>query len=187
MQLASLETFHDWCADSPIQAENREWSEGHFSLELTSRSGTTESREWSTPYETKTLLAFVTALLDTLSPFDYCWVLKREGKWWDQGENEGLEPVLRSLGIPADFEGALRFTADERPALTLLVTAQIAFGWSGYYDLWVVPDHGRALLRTDDDDFTTLYFTDPTPIEPVVQQMASAGFEPSTDHAAADA
>jgi hypothetical protein len=140
-------------------------------------SGTTEYRYWLTPYESKQLLVFVTALLDAFSPWEFCWTLKREGVWSDMGDGEGMEAVLRSLGIPPNFDGAIQFGYSERVALTLLMVTQIAFGWCGYYDIWVVPSHGRQMILTDDDDITSVLSADETALAQVVQHMTTAGFE----------
>jgi hypothetical protein len=177
MRLEPITAFATWASSRGIEIEERTVCEGRRENSLRFRAATSQDRYWVTHYENKHLLVFVTALLVAASPWEFCWVLKREGGWDDMDEGEGLELVLRSLEIPRGFDGAIQFSYEQRAALTMLIVAQIAFGWCGYYDIWVVPDHGRQMIRTDDDDITAVLFTDEPSLSHFVKSMSTAGFE----------
>jgi hypothetical protein len=176
VQLATVDAFRSWASGVGIDAEDQKISEGRYACSLSFRSGAAEGRYWITPWETKQLLVFITTLLDAVSPWEFCWTLKREGVWSDDGDGDGMEVVLRSLGIPPSFDGAMRYDRSERGALTLLMVTQIAFGWCGYYDIYVVPSHGRQMVLTDDDGITDALFADEATLLHAIQQMAAAGF-----------
>lgn len=176
MQLEPITAIQTWASTVGISFEDVDIEEGRIQHSLAFRSPSTQDRYWETPWETERLLVLVTALIESTSPWEFCWALKMEGAWDDAGDSEGLDRVLRTLDIPYGFEGAIRFHYSERGALAMLMVGQIAYGWCGYYDIWVVPDHGKQMIRTDDDDITVVFFADETTLKQTIEHLAKAGF-----------
>lgn len=185
MRLESMEAFEKWASATGVTIRSPEAPDQVW---LSPPGTTSQYRYWDTPGEPAHMLIFVTTLLETFDPWEYCWVVKRIGDWScggparaDDLEDLGYELILRNLGIEPGFEGAICFHKEERHALTLLLFTEIAFGSNGFYDMWIAPDHARQLILTEDDDITEMYFCDEAAADQAVALLASRWFPLSED------
>lgn len=134
-------------------------------------------RFWAVPGRAAELPFFVSHLLAGLDPWSACVVWPRGGVWPqlygdDRPGDQVRRIILGGAGVPAGYEGAVRFTAAEADKLTAVVFAHLVLGWSVPDDLFIIPDHGRQMLQTDHHDVVHVEFAEAEAVEPFVRHMA---------------
>ena len=80
------------------------------------------------------------------------------------------------VGLPLGTADVVEISKDEWDTLVTLMFATTIFGWSVGEDLYVVPNHGRYLLRTDHHDVVHVCFRAPEDLEHYAKGMETKGF-----------
>ena len=141
----------------------------------------THSRFWESPERAAGLPFFLAHMLTGLERWDECSVWPRGGRWPEAdaiAEEVRIKDavhgvILRSTGVPAGHEGAVRYGADEVDRLVTLLFGQVVFGWSVHDDVFVIPDHGRFMLSVDHHDVIHVEFREGADAAKYVEHMAS--------------
>jgi hypothetical protein len=141
-----------------------------------------QARFWVLPPDPAAWPHFIASLLESLDEWDSGLLWPRSGSWPNQEKSpsydEGVRDViLRGVGVPAGWAGALRFGRDEKNALIAVMYPFVAFGGCGDDDLIFVPDHGRQLLQSDHHDVIHAQCGSSERIQKFVDQMAEAGYD----------
>jgi hypothetical protein len=85
--------------------------------------------------------------------------------------------MLRGAGVPAGWDGALRFPYREGAAVATIVFAYQLFGWCVDHDVILIPDHGRQLLQTDHHGVIHVECRTEPRILQFVDHMAAEGYD----------
>lgn len=187
MQLIDTPAFLSWASTHGIGWDPR--YPGTHSLTYLATPGFW--RPWDTPADVGQLSWFVEAVLDLAAPeLAPLIVLPRDrGLWRFGGErvplrNEALDVVARATGVPAEYQGAVRFDSSERARVIALATASLVFGWGTGEDLYVFPEDAGCILMTDHHKAFIGQFRSSATLEAFTAALVESGY---TDPAAASA
>jgi len=152
------------------------------SAELTFQEGSEISRFWEIPEEARRIPYFVDTTLAALDPWESIYVWKHMGSWNTSvdGErlNDDVQAVLyKGIGITENNADVLVFRRNELAELVALTFNQLLFGWHVGDDLYIIPDHGRQMMKTDHHDVVHVSFRDKATMEKFIIAMAEKGFE----------
>jgi hypothetical protein len=144
------------------------------------------ARFWTLPDDPGAWPHFASCLLRGLDEWGAVYLWPRSGQWprteKDSSRNERVRDViLRGAGIPTGLSGAIRFSRNEEDTILALIFASFAFGCYIGDDVYVIPEHGRQLLRTDHHGVVHARCLDEQRIEALVAHMAGAGYELPTE------
>lgn len=142
-----------------------------------------EARFWVVPDAPERRSFFMTSLLDLMGDWRSCWVWRHCGAWpsrehLDAGRiNDCVELViLEGVGVPLGTSDVVEFNRDESDRLVTLLFSTSIFGWSVGEDLYLVPDHGRYILKTDHHGVVHVEFQNVQDIGAWVSGMSERGF-----------
>ena len=142
---------------------------------------------WAVPTENtgSAIPFFISRILETLDPWESCSLWKANG-YWGLYINETSLPhhkvwarILQKLGIPSYFKGAVIFNRNELTDLLSVSFVQIAFAWSVADDLYLIPDHGQQIIKTDHHGFVEVSFLDKNRLEKFTAELAKSKIFPS--------
>ena len=178
MKPIPAEEFLSWAAQRGIHAD-----EAKLFRMLPNRD---HARFWVFPPDPAMLPYFVATLLDGLDEWATAFLWPRSGSWPEYGKsqskNEAVrDVVLRGLGVPSGFSGAMQFDRKEEDALITLLFVYLIFAWCVDDDLVLVPDHGRQLLQTDHHDVIHAECLSEVRIQQLIAHMASEGYDLPTE------
>ena len=182
MELISPDEFLEWSRRRSIEPDKRYAPPQCLVYVLKAR----HHRFWEVPERPAAIPYFVSHLLVGLGRWSHCHVWPRGGVWpqaegTDRPDDRVRDVMLRGVGIPGGFEGAVRYGEDELDRLITVVFAQLLFGWSVPDDLFVIPDHGRQFLQTDHHGVVHVNFAEQAFIELFVKHMADQDYSLPTD------
>ena len=134
------------------------------------------SRFWEVPAEPERRPHFIASMLELMGDWQWCRVWRHLGSWPDQISpgriNDVVERcILGALGLPLGTAAVVEFTSAEFDKLLTLLFTTTIFGWSVGEDLYVVPDHGRHLLKTDHHDVIHVSFRSEDEVNRWVTEM----------------
>lgn len=158
------------------------YSEARYLIHLPDRP---HHRFWEIPVAPLRFPVFIATALDALAPWSTCDVWPRKG--WMHASSSGdprraaFAAILRGVGARPAFDGALRYSIDDRAELTALLFAHRMFGWNVGHDCFVVPDHRGQILLLDHDGALHVSFAQASMIDPFARRMAAEGFPLPTD------
>ena len=67
--------------------------------------------------------------------------------------NDDVQAVMyKGIGINGDNADILAFRRNELASLVTLIFNQLVFGWHVGDDLYIIPDHGHQIIKTDHHD-----------------------------------
>ena len=140
------------------------------------------SRFWEIPEEARRIPYFVQTILSALDPWESVYVWKHMGSWFTsiKGErlNDDVQAVIyRGVGITENNADILKFNGNELEELVALIFNQLVFGWHVGDDLYIIPDHGRQMIKTDHHDVVHVSVRDQSIMEKFINKMAAKGFE----------
>lgn len=179
MRQATTNEFLDWARERGV-VPNFSYSHpdrDYYNLHIESAANL--FRYWLIPYETdnnsndEVRLHYVCAALIALGEWQTCGLLKRERGWNFETQEPWTAGVLNSLGVPSDYDGALFFDRSDFAALFGVALTLSAFGWCVSYDVFVVPDHGRQIIRFDHDLGIVGYFANEQACEAYTERLAA--------------
>jgi len=178
VEFINEQRFLQWAAQRGIELDIR--YEPPQCLVFT--SGRASARFWCTPEKPSAIPFFIASILKAMDPWEEARVWKRVPSWWfglDEDSHEAehvLANIVRAIGIPEEFRGAIAFAQSEFYALTTLLFAQMCLGWSVNDDVFVVPNHARQIFHVEHHDIVHVSCSDEARIERFVADLAQEGF-----------
>jgi hypothetical protein len=139
------------------------------------------SRFWEIPEEARRITCFIDTILSSLVPWNTVYVWKHLGSWKSIATgvrlNDDVQAIIYSgIGIPGGHADILEFTKDEYPKLVALIFNQLIFGWNVGDDLYLIPDHGDQIVKTDHHDAVHVEFKSDETMQKFVEAMKQRGF-----------
>jgi hypothetical protein len=140
-----------------------------------------EARFWCVPAEPECRSYFIASLLELMGDWRTCYAWRHLGRWPDSADPRRVNDVvelciLRALQLPLGTSDVVEFAREELDKLLTLILSTTIFGCSVGEDLYVVPDHGAYILKTDHHDVIHVAFRGSEGIDRWVSEMASRGF-----------
>jgi len=140
------------------------------------------NRFWCIPDEARRIPTFVATLLDLLDPWENVYVWKHSGSWSTNIKGERLNDdvqaiIYKGIGLPNNSAEIIVFDKTEFGELVALVFNQLVFGWHVGDDLYIVPDNGKQIMKTDHHDVVHVEFLDNDSMERFVKVMIEQEFE----------
>ena len=177
MQLLSTDSFFDWAKQSGIVLDSR-YSPPQC---LVYESLSDNHRWWNTPTDPAELRAFIERFLDGMEFWISCYIWRRGGSWPPadppRSRLDAIRKVLaRGPDIPADYQGAVHFDADEREGLLGLAVPHVLSGWSVNDDLFIIPEHARYILQTDHHGVIHATCYDRAAMDRLIEHMDEGGY-----------
>jgi hypothetical protein len=154
MELIESETFREWCTTHSIGRSLR-YPRSESLTYLPEPSIWYRYRPNTTPHGLAVFVGRALALAAADTPL-WAFPTWRGGRWWPVADwsdwgSQALAAVVRGVGVPKGFIGAIRFELAELPLVTLLLTSALQFESAGFWELTVVPDHGRCIIYNEED------------------------------------
>jgi len=147
------------------------------------RTGAKDTRFWDVPPRPERRPYFMKTMLELMGDWTSCFAWRHMGSWPDQKDIDPLRindcvefKILNGIGIPAGTSEVIEYTQDETPSLVTLLFATSIFGWSVGEDLYVIPDHGKFILKADHHSAMQVEFAQQADISKWTQIMADRGF-----------
>src|SRR5829696_2102175 len=114
MDLVPTKQFFDWLSTTEVAPDAR-YQEPRCLVYFPYRDF---DRFWQVPNRASAVPNFVETLLDGMDDWSACYVWPRGGRWASDSDDAPIGDRVRGLvltgaGVPAGFEGAVRFTAAE--------------------------------------------------------------------------
>lgn len=171
VRLVSKEDFIKWAETHKITTNVQE------GLSFSEKS---HSRYWVIPEKASAMPFFFSKILEGLDPWDNCYLWKDEGEWC-LGLSERSLPyhrilanIMERMGIPEGFKGVIRYSKEELYDILTVLCSQTAYGWTVTDNIFVIPDHGRQIVRTDHcDDLVYVSFIDEGRLQEFVRCLAN--------------
>lgn len=178
MKSIPAEQFLTWADGGRIWPDDR-YQEPRC---LTFRGESDLARFWVWPRARLGIAAFAAHLLDGLEPWSEIYLWRRGGVWPGaypplsvNDEVEGV--ILAGVGVPSGHEGAMVADHGSRAEAVAVLLAAMMFGFATRDDVFVVPDHRRAILWVDHHRVVHASFTTAEAQERFIEHMRRAGHE----------
>ncbi len=180
MDLIKVDDFLEWARQQGVGLDTR-YAPPQC---LIFTHGRGDSRFWGTGKTPRERLYTIASLMQALDPWERAWVWKRDPVWSFLLEDDLQESryvwsiqhvwasIVHGLGIPQDFEGAIRFGWTEFHALATLLFTQVLFAGNVTDDLFVVPDHARQIIMISHHDVVHVDFADESRVASFVDDLA---------------
>jgi hypothetical protein len=138
-------------------------------------------RFWEIPDEPERRPYFIEQLLKGIGNWQSCYVWRHLGSWPDepnyQRPNDKVEyRILCGIGLPMGTADIVMFERHDLDKLVTLIFSTTIFGWSVGEDLYVIPDNGQYIVKTDHHGVLHISFRNNDDLEKSVKQMKEAGF-----------
>jgi hypothetical protein len=181
MNAVTESEFWQWAATRGVDSDPKHFESGVLVFRANS-----ESRFWVVPREPGRRPYFLASLIDLMEDWQSCYVWRPRGSWPDAKRvadlggniNDEVELlILKGLGLPIGTAAVVEFARAERGALVTLLFATSALDLSPNENTYVVPDHGRQILLTNELGVVHASFTDRRDVDRCVAEMASNGFD----------
>jgi len=178
MKAVPAEEFLRWAAEKGIRVDEMKL--------LTMPVPREFARFWVLPHDPTSWPFFIGILLGGLDNWSTGHLWPRSGRWPEFGkaesDNEAVrDVVLRGIGVPSSFSGAMHFDRDEKDALISILFVSLLFGWCVDDDLFFIPDHGCQLMQTDHHDVIHVECLYEERIQELIAHMAGAGYDLPTE------
>lgn len=152
------------------------------SAELAFEEDSGISRFWRISEEARRIPYFVDTILAAFDPWESMYVWKHMGSWFRsiKGEklNDDVQAVIyQGIGITENNADMLKFTRNELAELVTLTFNQLVFGWHVGDDLYIIPDHGHQMVKTDHHDVVHVSFRDQASMRKYIHAMQDHRFE----------
>lgn len=183
LELVPADDFLNWVATKQIGPDMR-FDEPRS---IVFQHDASDSRFWMPPAEIGRWPAFLKHILVGLAPEFPCFLWPRGGGW-TYCEADELDAqthaadrvrttILRGAGIKNKNDGAIRACAADLDTVLSILFAQLSFGASVWDDVFVIPEHGRAIIHVEHHDVVHVECTDTVEMQNFIAHMASKGFE----------
>jgi hypothetical protein len=142
---------------------------------------TNEDRFWEVPPQPERRSYFALSILELMGEWQSCFVWRHSGSWPDSADpqriNDNVElQILAGLGMPLGTADVVEFARVELPQLVTLIFSTTIFGWSVGEDLYIVPNHGRFIMKTDHHAAVHVSFRNSLEAEKFVDEMNAREF-----------
>jgi hypothetical protein len=181
-EAVTSDSFLAWAAGVGVGFDPR-YPDGHCLGLLPPRES---ARFWVLPGDGHTWPHFTGSILKGLDSWQTGYLWPRLGRWPAADASRSYservrDVVLRGAGIPDGWEGAVRYSRDERAAVIAVLLACLAFGWCSDDDLYFVPDHGKHVVQTDHHDVIHVDCADEGRVLELVKHLEGAGYPLPTE------
>jgi hypothetical protein len=178
MKAISSEQFLAWADEGEIWPDDR-YQEPRC---LVFRGTSELWRFWNWPRARLAIAGFSAHLLDGLEPWSDVYLWRRGGVWPGAyptlSVNDEVEAViLAGVGVPSGHEGAMVADHRSRAEALAVLFAAMMFGFAPRDDVFVLPDHRRAILWADHHRVVHALFKAEEDLERFVEHMRRAGHE----------
>jgi hypothetical protein len=171
----SEKEFLEW-----LKARELTWDSqyGYINFE----SDKTDGRFWTLPERGARLVYFLAVILDSLDSWNYLMMCKQGiTGWHTSDESTGIiesvhDQIVNSIPVSKDFRGVLRVEKLDEVATVTLLFNQLMFGWCMWDDVYVIPDHGRQIVKTSHHDVVHVSFKEPGMVADFVEKLAKEKF-----------
>lgn len=177
MRSLSEHQFLDWARTQGIGVDE------HYpkAVVLTFKLDSNEHRFWEVPPEAERRPYFALSILQLMGEWKSCYVWRHMGSWPGSANplriNDNVElQILSGLGLPLGTADIVEFTRNEIPQLVTLLFSTTVFGWSVGEDLYLVPDHGRFIVKTDHHNVIHVSFRNIADRQVFVEEMRRRKF-----------
>ena len=175
MNLIHKEDFEQWVKGHHIRIEEG----GGYGYPLVFDSKITHGRYWPVPQPAGATAFFFAKMLEGLDPWEKCW-LWSDAQIWDLGSDKHardtdqvLATIMRKMGIPEGFTGAIQYTRDEFQDVLTIFCSQVAYGWTVTNHIYVIPDDGKGMVFTNHcDDLVHAEFLDENRLQEYIRYLA---------------
>jgi hypothetical protein len=178
MKPIPADEFLRWADEGGIWPDDRY----HEPRCLVFRTETDLARFWNWPRSRLAIAAFASLLLDGLEPWSEIYLWRRGGVWPgaypDLSANDEVERViLAGAGVPSAHEGAVVADHVSRAEALAVLCSAIMFGFGTRDDVFVLPDHRRAILWADHHRVVHASFKAEEDLGRFLEHMRRAGHE----------
>ena len=178
MRATAADEFLAWADEGGIWPDDR-YQEPRC---LVFRGESDLARFWNWPKVRLGIAAFAAHLLDGLEPWSEIYLWRRGGVWpgaySPSSVNDEVEAViLKGAGVPSGHEGAMVADHGSRAEAVAVLLGAMMFGFATRDDVFVVPDHRRAILWVDHHRVVNASFKEAEDLERFVEHMRRAGHE----------
>jgi hypothetical protein len=138
-------------------------------------------RFWRIPDAARRLPYFINVILDSIDPWEELFIWKHMGSWDLEIHGEDTSDDLQALmykgaGIDQSHADIIRFDKTEVINITAIIFNQLVFGWHVGDDIYIIPDHGRQIIKTSHHDVVYLNFKEEERLNQFIRKMAECGF-----------
>ena len=144
------------------------------------------SRFWSIPEEARKIPYFIETIINAIDEWKNIYVWKHMGSWTTKIRgnrvNDDVQAIIyKGIGIPDDTADIIQFDKNQIPELVTLVFNQLVFGWSVGDDLYIIPDHGKSILKTDHQEVIHAEFSTEETLNQFINVMKENDFNLPAD------
>jgi hypothetical protein len=183
MKTVSSDDFVRWAATRQLRYEKKHAGSDEFLFTDAER----ESRYWLYPEQASEVPHFVNAIIKALGPKEHYWVYPNRGYWslgqeaesWPQ--YQAWLPIIRGIGIPEGFVGALCFETTDISKLSALLFLLITLGPSVHIDTFLVPEDGNTILYFSHHDVVHIEFRNDYHLKKTTGTLETAGYPLPTE------
>ena len=177
--LISHQQFLDWLQSRGIGIDPAYPDSEEISF-VESLNVSKSSRFWCFPECTHRWMNFVATLMACCEPWERLCIWPQHGNWREIDTSQILGrqmAVMRNnVGVPSGFKGGLIVDREELAIAETILFTCLSFGWRAYLDVYLIPDHGRHIIRTDHHEVVHVTFGEQQELDEFVERMAQAGF-----------
>jgi hypothetical protein len=189
MELIEPEAFRSWAAERGIMDDPHFPKSGVLDFRDAPRGC---SRGYETPPHASDLPGFLSTLMEGAAPSGPFVLFLRNGAPWftGTGYDEGpiveqlRDRIVRTLPIPMEFAGALRFVVGEWRDVLMLLATFLVYGWCVGDDLHLIPEDGNCILMTSHHGYVSVRCPDWGPLATFEQHMSTNGYRAAASEAA---
>jgi hypothetical protein len=138
-------------------------------------------RFWRIPPQPEHRPYMLCLMLDRMGDWQSCFVWRHMGSWPFRPNPQDINSrvkfqIHRGTGLPMGTDKIVQFKISEIDQLATLLFSTSVFGEAVGDDLYIVPDHGRYIMKMDHHDVVHVSFKDETLLHDFVNEMEAEEF-----------
>lgn len=139
-------------------------------------------RFWCIPKEARKIPFFIESILDTIDDWTSVFIWKNMGSWNTKIAKERLNDdiqsiIYRGIGIQDGSCDIYEIKYNEIVEVVALIFNQLIFGWCVSDDLYIIPNHGKQIIKTSHHDVVHVYFKNQSKMDSFIATMEENGFK----------
>ncbi|HUI30195.1 MAG TPA: hypothetical protein VLX91_08250 [Candidatus Acidoferrales bacterium] len=140
------------------------------------------SRFWLVPQEARRIPYFVKTIIESIDEWQFVHIWKHRGSWTTKIKGERINDDLQSIifagiGIPDATADIILLDRNESTRLIALMFNQLVFGWGVQDDIYIIPDHRNAIVKTSHHNVIHTEFPTETLLNKFIDSMTKEGFD----------